>query len=254
MLLIFPSIEITRGNCVQLVHGEPGLERTYSVDPVEMALLWRGENAKTLHVIDLDGVADGRIRNLEIIRRMVETVDIPIQVGGGVRSVEDIRALFDVGVYRVVIGTAAVENPDFVERLVTIYGTRKIAAVIESWGGRIRTAGGRKESDLTALDLALRMKSIGISRLLYSNVDPATKSKRLDLEGIRAIAQGSSLRITAQGGVKNYKDLIALQGLESVGVDSVIIGRPLYENSFPCQHLWRINEQNLTDLGPTRRM
>jgi len=254
MLLIFPSIEIRRGSCVQLVHGEPGLERTYSIDPVDMAILWRGENAKTLHVIDLDGVADGRIMNLEIIRRMVASVDIPVQVGGGVRSEEDIRALFDVGVYRVVLGTAAVENPAFIERLVQTYGTRKIAAVIESWDGRIRTGGGRKESDLSPLELALRMKSIGVSRLLYSSVESATKEKRLDLEGLRHIAQGSLLRVTAQGGVRNYKDLIALQELSSAGVDSVIIGRPLYENSFPCQRLWRINEQHLKDLGPTRRM
>ena len=254
MLLIFPSIEISHGSCVQLVHGEPGFERTYTVDPVEMALLWRGENAKTLHVIDIDGVADGRIRNLEIIRRMVETVDIPIQVGGGVRSEQDIRSLFDAGVYRVVMGTAAVENPAVIERLVATYGTRKIAAGIESWGGRIRTEGGRKQSNLSPLDLALTMKSIGVSRLLYSSVDPVTKSKRLDLDGLRSIAEGSSLRVTAQGGVKDYKDLIALQDLAPAGVDSVIIGRPLYENSFPCQHLWRINEQNLKDLGPTRRM
>ena len=254
MLLIFPSIEITRGNCVELVHGEPGSERTYSVDPVEMAVLWRGENAKTLHVIDLDGVADGRIRNLEIIRGMVQAVDIPIQVGGGVRSEQDIRSLFEVGVYRVVMGTAAFENPGFVEGLVATYGTRKIAAVIESWGGRIRTAGGRKESALSPLEGALLMKSIGISRILYSAVDPSTKSKALDLDGLRTIANGTSLRITAQGGVKDYKDLIALQALEPVGVDSVIIGRPLYENRFPCQRLWRINEQHLTDLGPTRRM
>ena len=254
MLLIFPSIEITHGSCVQLVHGEPGYERTYSVDPVEMALLWRGENAKTLHVIDLDGVADGRIRNLEIIRRMVEAVDIPIQVGGGVRSEHDIRSLFDVGVYRVVMGTAAADNPAFVEQLVQMYGSRKVAAVIESWDGRIRTGGGRKESSLSPLDLAVRMRSIGLSRILYSSVDSQTKSKRLDLDGLRSIAQGSSLKITAQGGVRNYKDLLALQGLEDFGIDSVIIGKPLYENSFPCQHLWRINEQNLTDLGPTRRM
>ena len=254
MLLIFPSIEITRGNCVQLVHGEPGHERIYSVDPVDMAVLWRGENAKTLHVIDIDGVADGRIRNLEIIRRMVEAVDIPIQMGGGVRSEEDIRALFDVGVYRVVLGTAAVENPSFIERLVQTYGTRKIAAVVESWDGRIRTGGGRKESDLSPLELAERMKSIGVSRLLYSSVDAATKEKRLDLDGLRQIARGTSLRITAQGGVRNYKDLLALQELSGDGVDSVIIGRPLYENSFPCQRLWRINEQHLKDLSPTRRI
>lgn len=254
MLLIFPSIEITHEQCVQLVQGEPGAERLYSVDPVRMAILWRGENAKTLHVVDLDGVAEGKVCHGEIIRRMVEAVDIPIQVGGGLRSYEEIKPLFELGVYRVVVGTAAVENPMLIERLIKEFGARKIAISIESKNGKVRIAGGKKELELSPVSLGLQMKSFGVCRILYSDIAEDGTTKRLNIDALKELALRTNIRITAQGGVSNYQDLIKLQELERFGVDSVIIGRPLYENRFPCQRLWRLNEKELTDLGPTRRM
>lgn len=254
MLLIFPSIEITHEQCVQLVQGEPGWERLYTVDPVQMAILWRGENAKTLHVVDLDGVVEGRVRHREIIQRMVEAVDIPIQVGGGLRSYEEIKPLFDLGVFRVVLGTAAVENPSLVNQLIKEFGARKIAISIESKGGRVRIAGGRKQLDISPVDLALQMKSLGICRLLYSDIAEDGITKRLNFDALKELAVQTNIRISAQGGVNNYQDLIKLQELEKFGVDSVIIGKSLYENQFPCQRLWRLNEKELTDLGPTRRI
>lgn len=252
MLLIFPSIEIKRGKCVHVVHGEPGAEHIHSIDPVDMAILWRGENAKTLHVIDLDGVEDGTIRNKDIIRRMVEAVDIPIQLGGGLRTFEDIKSAFEVGVYRIFIRTAAVENPSLVEQVIREYGSRKIAIGIESQQGKLRVRGG-KLTDISPVDFALDMRKLGVSRLLVSIISEDGKSKILDTEALRDIATRTGLRVTAQGGIRNYQDLIKLQELEKHGVDSVVIGKPLYENQFPCQRLWRLNEQDLTDMGPTRR-
>ncbi|MEX0602281.1 MAG: 1-(5-phosphoribosyl)-5-[(5-phosphoribosylamino)methylideneamino] imidazole-4-carboxamide isomerase [Bacteroidota bacterium] len=254
MLLIFPSIEIRRGRCVQLVKGEPGSERTYSLDPVDMAVLWRGENAKTLHVVDMDAVSDGGIRNFDILKKMVEAVDIPIQVGGGMRDQALIRELFAIGIYRVVIGSAAVENPGLVDSLIKEFGARKIAISVESWGGMLRIDRGEKEVPRTPLDHILAMKDLGVCRVVYSSVDPSTRLKRLAVDEVRAIATQSDLRITVQGGIQNFQDLLHLQEIEKFGVDSVIIGQALYENRFPCQRLWRINETYLTDLGPTRRL
>jgi phosphoribosylformimino-5-aminoimidazole carboxamide ribotide isomerase len=254
MLLIFPSIEVTQGRCVQLVHGEPGSEREYSIDPVNMAILWRGENAKTLHVIDLDGVQDGVLRNRETIRKMVEAVDIPIQVGGGLRNYEDIAWLFSIGVYRVVLGTAAVENPPLIQALLKEFGARKVAISLESWDGTLRIEGGRKQLDLSPLEHALNMIRLGVCRIVYSSVDTATRAKRLALDELRSMAQATGIRITSQGGVQTYQDLLRLQELEKYGVDSAIIGQPLYQNKFPCQRLWRLNERDLADLGPTRRL
>jgi phosphoribosylformimino-5-aminoimidazole carboxamide ribotide isomerase len=253
MLLIFPSIEIQRGKCVQLVQGDPGSEQTYSINPVNMAILWRGENAKTLHVVDVDGVQSGKVRNKDIIQKMVQAVDIPVQVGGGIREYDDISGLFEIGVYRVVIGTAAVHDPGLIERLIKEHGARKIAISIEGKAGRIRTEGGTHEHDITPLAFALRMKRVGVSRIVYSEIAEDGVTKELNLESLKSLAMGSGMRVTAQGGITRYQDLIQLQGLEKFGVDSVIIGKALYDNKFPCQRLWRLNEKELSDLGPTRR-
>jgi len=254
MLLIFPSIEIQRGTCVNVVHGEPGFEQVYSVDPVRMATLWRGENAKTLHIVDIDGVKEGTVRNMDIVRKIVEAVDIPVQVGGGIRKFEEIQSLFEVGIYRVIVGTAAAETPSLVERVIKEYGSRKMAISIESYGGKVRVSGGKKELQLSPVEFGIEMEKLGVCRALFSVIADDGKSKLLDLEALREMATMTGLRITAQGGVRNYQDLIKLQELEKFGVDSAVIGKPLYDNIFPCQRLWRLNEKDLEDLGPTRRI
>jgi phosphoribosylformimino-5-aminoimidazole carboxamide ribotide isomerase len=253
MLLIFPAIEISKACCVEFIRGTPGAENLYTVDPAQMAVIWRGENAKTLHVIDVDGVEQGIVPNRDIIKRMVEAVDIPIQVGGGLRDYETAKDLFDIGVYRVVLGTAAVENPGLVERLIKEFGARKLAIYIESKNGSVWIKGGREKTSLTPIDLALQMIRIGVCRLVYSEIDPEGTEKYLNYDSLRELATTTGIRVTAEGGVRNYQDLIRLQELEKYGVDSVIVGRPLYENRFACQQLWRTNEAQLADLGPTRR-
>jgi phosphoribosylformimino-5-aminoimidazole carboxamide ribotide isomerase len=252
--LIFPAIEITHECCVQLVQGMPGSERTYSIDPVQMAILWRGENAKTLHVVDLDGVSEGKIVHGDLIRRMVEAVDIPIQVGGGLRSYDEVKRVLDLGVYRVVLGTAAVEQPALVKQLVKEFGTRKIAIGIEVLEHNLVLDGGRRLVDMSAVDLTHRMKDIGVTRIVYKNRGSNTGDPYLPYDELKHLATETGLRLTSRGSVATYKDLVRLQELEPFGVDSVIIGKPLYENRFPCQALWRLNETQLTDLGPTRRI
>ena len=254
MLLIFHAIEIQQGCCVQLVHGEPGSENLYSIDPVKMAILWRGENAKTLHISDVDGVRTGRVHNWEIIEQVVRAVDIPIQVGGGLRTYEDIKALLEKGVYRIVIGTIAIHDRPLVERLIQDFGARKIAISIEAHEGTIRSEGGTRQHDITPLQFALDMKKLGVSRAVYSEIGPDGTSKVCNPESLKNLASRSGIRVTAQGGIHGYQDLIKLQEVEKFGVDSVIVGKALYENKFPCQRLWRLNEKELSDLGPTRRI
>jgi len=253
VLLIFPSIEISHECCVQVVQGPKGSEQTYSVDPVQMAILWRGENAKTLHVVDLDGVAEGKVKHRELIRRMVQAVDIPIQVGGGLRSFEEVEQIFELGVYRVIIGTASFEQPELIERLVKQYGSRKIAVGIDCRDNKILISDHKTVALITPLQHALHMLKLGVSRILLSVREEDSDEHKLAIDLLKELAQKTGLRITAWGGVKGYQDLIKLQELEKYGVDSTIIGKPLYQNTFPCQGLWRINEQQLSDLGPTRR-
>jgi phosphoribosylformimino-5-aminoimidazole carboxamide ribotide isomerase len=254
MILLLPAIDIKNGKCVRLVQGEAGTEKIYSNDPVQMAVLWRGENAKTLHVVDLDGAFEGSMKNLNVIRRMAAAVDIPIQVGGGIRTFEQVEQLFNIGIYRVVLGTAAIEDQDLIKRVIDKYGARKLAIGIDAKNGMVMTQGWKKKSGIEAVTLARRMKDLGVCRVVYTDITRDGMMTGPNFEAIKDIAIKSEIRITASGGISGYKDLLTLQELEPFGVDSVIVGKALYENRFPCQELWRLNERELDDLGPTRRI
>jgi phosphoribosylformimino-5-aminoimidazole carboxamide ribotide isomerase len=254
MILIFPFIEISQKNCVEVVHGLPGLEQVYSIDPVQMAILWRGENAKMIHVVDVDGVQEGRVIHEEVIRKMMNAVDIPIQISGGLRTYDEIKRVLEMGVCRVFVGTAAVQQPGLMEQLVKEFGSRKIAVNILIENDKVVIIGGNVKTDMTPLQLTEKMVRIGISRIMYGERKNGQYSEELPYERLKEIATKTGVRITLRGGIRSYLDLVRLQELEKYGVDSVIIGKPLYENRFPCQALWRLNEIQLTDLGPTRRI
>ncbi len=254
MLLILPAIDIKDGRCVRLIQGAQGTEKIYSDDPVQMAILWRGENSKTIHVVDLDGAFDGKMKNLDVLQRMMKAVDIPIQIGGGIRTYEQVKQLFEIGVYRVVLGTSAIDDPELVSRCVAEFGARKIVIGIDAKNGVVMTKGWKENTGIEAVSLALNMKSLGVCRIVYTDISRDGMLSGPNYDAIRNIAQRTGLKVTASGGVANYQDLIKLQELEKFGVDSVIVGKALYENRFSCQALWRENEQNLDDLGPTRRI
>ncbi len=254
MLLILPAIDIKDGRCVRLVQGAPGTEKIYSDDPVHMAVVWRGENAKTLHVVDLDGAFEGTMKNLDVLRRMMSAVDIPIQIGGGIRSYEQVKQLFGIGIYRIVIGTAAIEDPDLVARCVRDFGARKIVVGIDAKNGVVMTKGWQENTGIEAVSLALNMKSLGVCRVVYTDITRDGMLSGPNYDAIREMAVKTGLKVTASGGVSGYQDLMKLQELEKFGVDSVIVGKALYENRFSCQALWRENEKELDDLGPTRRI
>ncbi|MFZ4621166.1 MAG: 1-(5-phosphoribosyl)-5-[(5-phosphoribosylamino)methylideneamino]imidazole-4-carboxamide isomerase [Bacteroidota bacterium] len=254
MLLILPAIDIKDGRCVRLVQGAQGTEKIYSDDPVQMAILWRGENSKTIHVVDLDGAFDGKMKNLDVLQRMMKAVDIPIQIGGGIRTYEQVKQLFEIGVYRVVLGTSAIDDPELVSRCVADFGARKIVVGIDAKNGVVMTKGWKENTGIEAVSLALNMKALGVCRIVYTDIARDGMLAGPNFEAIQQIAQRTGLKVTASGGVSNYEDLIKLQELEKFGVDSVIVGKALYENRFSCQALWRENEKSLDDLGPTRRI
>jgi phosphoribosylformimino-5-aminoimidazole carboxamide ribotide isomerase len=237
MLLLIPAIEIKDGRCVQMVHGEEGF--FYSDDPVEMARLWRQENAKSLHVTDVDGALTGHLVNVDAIRRMVDLVDIPIELGGGLRSFDEVQKAFDLGMYRVVIGTMLLENPEEAERAIAKFGPSKIVLGIDALDGIVTVKGMAESSGLTALTVALNAKAMGFKRLVYTNVRTDGTLRGVNVDVLRELAEKTGMRVTSAGGLSGLDDLMKIQELESIGVDSVIVGRALYENKFSCQGLWR---------------
>jgi phosphoribosylformimino-5-aminoimidazole carboxamide ribotide isomerase len=229
-----------RGKCVQTVQGAEGF--VYSDDPVEIAKLWRKENAKTLHVTDVEGALEGHLVNIDSIRRIIETVDIPIELGGGIRSMEEARKAFELGAYRVVVGTVVIENPEEAQRIVEAYGASKVVLGIDAEKGIVKTRGWKESSCLTSISVALNAKALGFRRIVYTDILLEGTLREPNFEAIKQLAQKSGMRVTASGGIGVLNDLLKLQELEPFGVDSVVIGRALYANKFSCQSLWRICE------------
>ncbi len=259
MILVIPAIDLRRGKCVRLIQGEAGTEKVYSDDPVKMAIIWRGENFKALHVVDLDGAFEGRPVNLNALKAIVDAVDIPVEFGGGLRSYEDVKRAIEAGVYRVIIGTAAVNDEQLLISLLKDFGPRRVAVGIDMLDGIVQIRGWKDSSGITAIELGKKLKTKGVVRVVYTDISRDGTLRGVNAEAMKEFGIQTGLRVTASGGVASYMDLLKLQELEPFGVDSVIVGKALYENRFPCEGLWRVNEKVISegpfgeDLGPTRR-
>lgn len=237
MLLLIPALDIKDGRCVQMVQGVEGYR--YSDDPIEMAKLWRKENAKALHVTDIDGAMQGHIVNAEVIERLVGTVDIPVILGGGLRTFDAVTKAFDIGVYRVLVGTMVIEHPDEAKRVIERFGASKVVLGIDAMDGIVAVRGWAETSGLTALTVALNAKALGFRRVMYTDIRLDGTFRGVNLKVLRELGEKTGMRITASGGISGLDDLLKIQDLEQYGVDSVIVGRALYENKFSCQGLWR---------------
>lgn len=253
MILVIPAIDLLRSQCVRLYQGSYSKETVYFDDPVKMAKLWRVQNARTLHIVDLDAARGGsevHPDNRPVIRNICSELDIPIQVGGGVRNMDDIQELLDLGVYRVIIGTAAVRNPDFVSEAIDKFGCPHVVVGIDAKDGEVRIQGWTEGSGIDAIDLALDMEARGVRRIIYTDISRDGTLKGPNIEAYREM--GGALkhaRITASGGIGGYPDLLRVNELTAYRVDSVIVGRALYENRFPCQQFWCWHDKEQLDLN-----
>jgi phosphoribosylformimino-5-aminoimidazole carboxamide ribotide isomerase len=209
-------------------------------------------NAKVLHLVDLDAArttAEGQGDNRDVIARVAAALDIPVQVGGGIRTLDDIEAMLGLGVFRVVLGTAAVRNPDLVSEAVAEFGAGRIVVGIDAKDGEVRTEGWEAGSGVDAVDLAVDMEGRGVRRFVYTDISRDGTLEGPNVAAYREMAARlQRAKITASGGVGGYRDLLALQALDAVGVDSVVVGRALYENRFPCQQFWCWHRKDEVDL------
>ena len=249
MTLVIPAIDLRDGRCVQLHQGDYDEETVYFDDPVKMAKLWRVQNARTLHVVDLDAARGEGENNRPVIGDICDALDIPVQLGGGIRSMEQIEAALDRGVYRVILGTAAVKNPDLVEAAIDEFSCRRVVVGIDARDGEVRVQGWTEGSGLDAVEFAKEMEARGVRRIVYTDISRDGTMSGPNVEAYRTMGRAlSEARITASGGVGEYKDLLSIQTLQPYGVDSVIVGTALYENRFPCQQFWAWNDKDEVDL------
>jgi phosphoribosylformimino-5-aminoimidazole carboxamide ribotide isomerase len=232
---IIPAIDLKGGRCVRLVEGRADSAKVYDGDPVEVARSYQTSGALLIHVVDLDGAFLGSASdNQETIGRIARELTIPIEVGGGIRSLDDIRLVRDIGARYVILGTLAVERPDIVEAAVKEMGGRVVVA-IDARGSQVSTRGWTRRSGIDASTLAKTVVSAGVRRIIYTDITRDGKLEGPNLRMTRQIALDSGVRTTASGGVSSLQDIRDLCEIEVFGVDSCIVGKALYEGRFTLE-------------------
>lgn len=229
-MIVVPAIDIRGGKVVRLKQGQLQEEKVYGADPVACARQWEKEGAKRLHVVDLDAAVINKPQ-FDVVAAVIAAVRIPVEVGGGLRILENAMRYVDKGADRVVFGTAAVSDPGVVQEAARRW-PEKVAVALDARNGKVAVAGWKEITRVDALELALRVKEWGVPRLQYTDVMRDGTLMGPNLPGIEKMARDSGLRVTAAGGVSILDDLTRLRDLEAVGVDEVVVGKALYEKRF----------------------
>ena len=230
---IYPAIDLKNGQCVRLKQGRFDDVTSYGDDPVQRAKIWEEAGATYIHVVDLDGARTGNSYNLEAIKKIVAAVNVPVQTGGGIRSMRDIEQRIDAGVSRVIIGTAAVNNPELVKEAVRVYGD-KIAVGIDASKGMVATDGWEKISDVPAIELCKKMAEIGVKTVVYTDISKDGMMSGPNIESTKELVEESGIDIIASGGVSTMSDL---EGVESINTQGVIIGKALYQGALDLKEI-----------------
>lgn len=226
-MLIIPAVDLRDGRCVRLVHGSLAQETVYYDDPLQAALRWQAEGAELLHLVDLDGAFAGALRNVAAIDRIVRAVQIPVQVGGGIRATATADDLLARGVERVILGTVAVTEPGLVAELCRRFPGRVLVG-IDARDGRVAVRGWVEESETEAVTLARRMTEIGVRELIYTDIGRDGTLAGPNLEAVRRLSAGVQAKIIASGGVSCLEDIAAILALAPLGVTGVIVGQAIY--------------------------
>lgn len=238
-MLVIPAIEIENHRCYRTIQTRVTKDGDlYPNDPAATALLWRTENAKTIHVTDYDGLYAGKLDNIEEILSIVRRIEIPVMLLARCGDAGECRRWLDGGVYRIVVHDLVVREPEAVRSLLAEYGGSRIVAGAITRNGQL-TSTWREAEPLDTLEFVARATELGFRRIFFTDRDYEGVMRGPNFEELTRIAESTNLPITSAGGVATVEHLWHLQELESQGVDSVVIGRAFYENKFPCQQLWR---------------
>lgn len=236
-MIIYPAIDLRGGKAVRLVEGDFSRETTFDANPVDAALRWEAAGAEWLHVVDLDGARSGTVSNALAIAEIRRAVSIPIELGGGIRSLDAAERYYDLGIDRIILGTAAVENAQLVETLARTWGTR-VAVGLDTRDGKLATDGWLAQSEHSALEIALSLRDVGISTFIVTDIRKDGKLQGPNLDMLRQTQDALRSGVIASGGISSIDDVRAVARL---GVDGAIIGRALYDG--------RIDLAEAIDIG-----
>jgi phosphoribosylformimino-5-aminoimidazole carboxamide ribotide isomerase len=238
-MILLPAIDIIDGKAVRLDQGDFEQQTDYDADPVDAAKRWVESGARALHVVDLDGARQGSPSNLRHIERIVDAVDVPVQVGGGLRSIEAVAAAISAGASRVILGTAAFRDVDFLDAVVEQHRDSVVVSV-DARAGKLAAAGWTEQTQVQVTDAIQRLTERGVRRFVYSSIDRDGMLTGPDLEGAREVAKAVRGSFVYSGGVSALSDLEALAKLRQVNLTGVIVGKAIYERKFDVGEAQRL--------------
>jgi phosphoribosylformimino-5-aminoimidazole carboxamide ribotide isomerase len=240
-MIVFPAIDLRRGKCVRLRQGRPEAETVFSDDPVAMAEHWASQGAEWLHVVNLDGAFGQASSDLRVVKEIISS-NLQIQFGGGLRTMADIKGALEIGLARVILGTVAVEEPSLVAEAVQRFGAERIVVGIDARRGQVATHGWQEVSSVAVTELALRVKELGVERVVYTDIARDGMLSGVNVEAVRQLAQRTGLRVISAGGVSSLDDVRCLKEAEASGVEGVIIGQALYSGALELREAIRIGK------------
>jgi phosphoribosylformimino-5-aminoimidazole carboxamide ribotide isomerase len=252
-MLLIPLIRLKNGFSLMRLRDDLTIPKIVTNIPDELATIFRGENFKALHVSILDNNAEGIQNSHQSLKDIIKTIDIPVQVSSIINSLDDVEYLLKLGCYRVIVHVKSYDCFSVIKNMIKEFSANKIVVKINSFAGDVYNCDWSKITPFGDIPLALKLKEIGVKRFQYSSFINKESKIGVDLARIEKIADYVKLKITLMGGIRNIHDLKNLSRLERYGIDSLVLGRALYQNSFCCEQLWRKNEELLDNLGPTRR-
>lgn len=229
-MTIFPAIDLRGGKCVRLFKGDFDQETVFSDQPVEVAQQWQAQGAQFLHLVDLDGARAGHSENLATVREILAAVTIPVELGGGIRTLENIDEVLALGVRRVILGSVAVRDPELVAAACAKYGDR-IVVGIDAKDGIVAVDGWGVSGDVDVITLAKRMKQAGVRTIIYTDISRDGTLAGVNVEATAKLARESGVHVVASGGVRDVRDIEALKPYEKDGIEGVIVGKSIYTGS-----------------------
>ena len=245
---LIPAIDLMNGKCVRLFKGDFNKRKDFSKEPHEQAQFWESEGAECMHIVDLDAAKSGNPSNDKTIKEIVKTVNIPIQIGGGIRSQERIEQLFSYGIDKVIMGTSAIENKDLVKDLSNKFPGRIIVG-IDAKEGKVSTRGWLEQSNILATDLVKEFSSFKIANFIVTDINTDGTLEGTNEGFIREILNITDIPVIASGGIGSISDLLSLIKFESFGLYGVIVGKALYENKFTINEANKVlSSERLTDI------
>jgi len=228
---LFPAIDIKNKNAVRLSQGDFNQQTIYNTNPLEVAKKWQRHGSEWLHIVDLDGAKEGMSTNVEITQEIISHVDLKVQLGGGIRTAQDVKDWINVGLDRVIIGSAAVGNLDFVAKLVYNYG-EKICIGVDAKNGKVATHGWLTDSGVDSFEFCQQLEKIGVQTIVYTDISKDGMMQGPNFEAYEKLVKETNIQIIASGGVSNLKDLERLSEIEVYGT---ILGKSLYEGAFTLE-------------------